>query len=46
MSIDNVIPAGIYLFQFNNRNTRIMWEICSKFTKRHYNDVIDVILVS
>ena len=25
-------PAGIYLFKFNNGNTRTMWEICSKLT--------------
>ena len=24
--------ANIYLFKFNNRNTRIMFEICSKLT--------------
>ena len=25
-------PAGIYLFKFNNGNTRAMCEICSKLT--------------
>ena len=37
-----VIPANIYLFEVNNRNTRKRCETCSKLTK---NDVIDVILV-
>ena len=26
------VSAGIYLFKVNNRNTRIMFEICSKLT--------------
>ena len=26
------IPAGIYLFKINNRNTRTGWKICSKLT--------------
>ena len=26
------IPTGIYLFKVNNRNTRAMYEICSKLT--------------
>ena len=26
------IPAGISLFRVNNKNTRTMWEICSKLT--------------
>ena len=25
-----LIPAGIYLFKVNNRNTRTRYEICSK----------------
>ena len=25
-------PVNIYLFKFNNRNTRTRWEICSKLT--------------
>ena len=25
-------PAAIYLLEVNNRNTRTMWEICSKLT--------------
>ena len=33
----------IYLCKFNNRNTRIICEICSKLTTT--NDVIDVVLV-
>ena len=28
----NYIPAGIYLFKVNNRNTRTRCEICSKLT--------------
>ena len=27
-----LIPAGIYLFKVNNRNTRTRCEICSKLT--------------
>ena len=27
-------PAGIYLFKFKNRNTRIKYEICSKVIRR------------
>ena len=26
------IPAGNYMFKVNNRNTRTMWELCSKLT--------------
>ena len=32
-------PANIYLFKFNNRNTRKKYEIYSKLTIRHQNDV-------
>ena len=28
----SMIPAGIYLLEVNNRNTRIRYEICSKLT--------------
>ena len=28
----NCIPAGIYLFKVNNRNTRTKCEICSQLT--------------
>ena len=36
-----LIPAGIYLFKVNNRNTRTRCEICSKLTintpeRRHW----------
>ena len=32
-------PTGIYLFKDSNRNTRPMYEICSKLTIRQQNDV-------
>ena len=35
-----LIPAGIYLFKVNNRNTKLRCEICSKVTiktlERHH----------
>ena len=27
-----ILPAGIYLFEINNRNTKTMCETCSKLT--------------
>ena len=39
-------PATIYLFKVNKRNTRTRYEICSKSTKRHQNDVTGVVLAS
>ena len=30
--MSNHVPAGIYLFKVNNRNTWTMYEICSKLT--------------
>ena len=40
------ISAGIYFLQVKGGNTRIMCNICSKWTQRHQSDVIDVVLVS
>ena len=37
--------ANIYLFKVNSRNTRKRCEICSNLTKKHQNNVIDVVLV-
>ena len=37
--------GNIYLFKFNNRNTRKRCEICSKLTIKIPNDVNDVVLV-
>ena len=38
-------PVGIYMFKFNNRNTRTRYEMRSKLTiktpERHQNDVVD-----
>ena len=31
-SIYNSVPAGIYMFKVNNRNTRTRCELCSKLT--------------
>ena len=39
-----MIPAIIYLFKVNNRNTNEGCEICSKLIK-HQDDVNDVVLV-
>ena len=39
------IPANIYLFKFNNRNTRKRGEIFSKLTIKKPEDVNDVVLV-
>ena len=39
------LPANIYLFKVNSTNTRKKCEICSKVTKKHQNDVNDVVLV-
>ena len=39
------IPADIYLWEVNIRNTRVRCEICSKLTIKHQNDVIYVALV-
>ena len=30
----NDLPVGIYMFKFNNRDTKTRCEICSKFTKK------------
>ena len=40
------LPANIYLFKVDNRNTRKRCEICSKLTTRHQKDVIDVEVIS
>ena len=32
------VPVGIYMFKFNNRNTRARCEICSKLTIRQQSD--------
>ena len=37
-------PAGIYLFKAKNRNTGLVYKICSKLTIRHQRG--DVVLVS
>ena len=29
---EKIIPAGVYMFKVNNRNTRTTYEICSKLT--------------
>ena len=43
----NVIPAGIYLFKINNRNTRARYEIGLKLTiKTLKNDSNTIVLVS
>ena len=39
------LPANIYFFKVNNRNTRKSWEVCSELTIRKQKDVIDVIVV-
>ena len=45
-----VIPAGIYLFKFNSRNSRKRCGMCLKLTiktsERRDDDAIDVALVS
>ena len=43
-----LFPAGIYLFKVNNRNTRTMWEICSKLTIKtviNYEQILHSVLV-
>ena len=37
-----IYPAGIYLLKVNNENSRTRCVICSKFKKRHPNDLIDL----
>ena len=37
--------GGIYLFLDNNRNTKTIYEICSKLTIKHQNDVNYDVLV-
>ena len=44
MELESFISANIYLFKVNYRDTRKMCEIYSKFTKKHQNDVNDVVL--
>ena len=39
------VPAKIYLFKLNNRNTRERCEICLILRIKNQNDVIDVILM-
>ena len=41
-------PAGIYLFEVNNGNTKAIHESCSKLAKKtlEQNNVIDVVLVT
>ena len=39
-------PIDIYLFKFNNGNTRTMCEICSKLTIQTSNTSIDIVLES
>ena len=39
--MENILPAGNYMFKVNNKNTRTMCEICSKLTikipeRRHW----------
>ena len=41
----NYCPASKYMLSFNNRNTRNRFEICSKLTIKHQNDVNDIVLV-
>ena len=36
------LPANIYLFKFNNRNTRNRCKIFLKLTLKHQNDAIDI----
>ena len=43
--VSTLIPANIYLFKVDNRYNRKRCEICSKLTKKHQNDVNDVVLV-
>ena len=45
MKVISSYPANIHLFYVNNRNFRKMYEICSKLTKKHQDDVNDVFLV-
>ena len=37
-----IYPVGIYLLKVKNGNSRIRYVICSKLTKRHRNDLIDM----
>ena len=39
-------PTGVYLFKFNNGNTKTMFEICYQLIIRALEEVIDVFLVS
>ena len=41
----NYCPASKYMLRFSNRNTRNRFEICSKLTIKHQNDVNDIVLV-
>ena len=38
-------PTGIYLVIVNNGKTRTMCQICSKWKKRHQNEIYDIVLV-
>ena len=38
-------PAKIYLFKFNNKNSRKRCEICSKLTIKTPENVIEVVLL-
>ena len=45
----STIPEKIYLYKFNNRNTRKWYEICSELTiktPKRSQDVNDIVLVS
>ena len=39
------MPANIFLFKVNIRNTRKKCKICSKLTIKHQNNVNDIVLV-
>ena len=39
-----VHPAGIYVFKFNNRNTRTKCEICSKLTIVNFEHILHLVL--
>ena len=41
----SVIPTNMYFFKVKNKNTRNRYEICSKLTKKHQDDFVDVVLV-
>ena len=39
------LPANIYLFKVNHKNTRERYKICSKLTMKHQDKVIEAIFM-